>query len=60
VLAIHGISAKRKNNQLLIDEQTGTNIGSQLLQLLNEQHIVPESFQRIEPSLESIYLEVIK
>lgn len=60
VLAIHGISAKRKNNQLLIDEQTGTNIGSQSLQLLNEQHIVPESFQRIEPSLESIYLEVIK
>ncbi|EEV38338.1 hypothetical protein ECBG_00607 [Enterococcus casseliflavus EC20] len=60
LLASHGIAAERKNNQLLIDETADTNIGKQLLRLLNEQQIVPESFQRIEPTLEAIYLEVIK
>ncbi len=60
LLASHGIAAERKNNQLLIDETADTNVGKQLLQLLNEQQIVPESFQRIEPTLEAIYLEVIK
>ena len=60
VLAFHGIAAERKNNQLLIDETADTNVGKQLLRLLNEQQIVPESFQRIEPTLEAIYLEVIK
>lgn len=60
VLASHGIAAERKNNQLLIDETADTNVGKQLLRLLNEQQIVPESFQRIEPTLEAIYLEVIK
>lgn len=60
LLASHGIAAERKNNQLLIDETADTNVGKQLLRLLNEQQIVPESFQRIEPTLEAIYLEVIK
>ena len=60
LLASHGIAAERKNNQLLIDETADTNVGKQLLRLLNEQQIVPESFQRIEPTLEEIYLEVIK
>ncbi|MFS0998372.1 ATP-binding cassette domain-containing protein [Enterococcus casseliflavus] len=60
LLASHGIVAERKNNQLLIDETADTNVGKQLLRLLNEQQIVPESFQRIEPTLEAIYLEVIK
>lgn len=60
VLASHGIAAERKNNQLLIDETADTDVGKQLLRLLNEQQIVPESFQRIEPTLEAIYLEVIK
>ncbi|MEQ7291288.1 ATP-binding cassette domain-containing protein [Enterococcus casseliflavus] len=60
LLASHGIAAERKNNQLLIDETADTNVGKQLLRLLNEQQIVPESFQRIEPTLEVIYLEVIK
>lgn len=60
LLASHGIAPERKNNQLLIDETADTNVGKQLLRLLNEQQIVPESFQRIEPTLEAIYLEVIK
>lgn len=60
LLASHGIAAERKNNQLLIDETADKNVGKQLLRLLNEQQIVPESFQRIEPTLEAIYLEVIK
>lgn len=60
LLASHGIAAERKNNQLLIDETADTDVGKQLLRLLNEQQIVPESFQRIEPTLEAIYLEVIK
>lgn len=60
LLASHGIAAERKNNQLLIDETADTNVGKQLLRLLNELQIVPESFQRIEPTLEAIYLEVIK
>lgn len=60
LLASHGIASERKNNQLLIDETADTNVGKQLLRLLNEQQIVPESFQRIEPTLEAIYLEVIK
>lgn len=60
LLASHGIAAERKNNQLLIDETADTNVGKQLLRLLNEQQIVPESFQRIEPTLEAIYLEVNK
>lgn len=60
LLASHGIAAERKNNQLLIDETADTNVGKQLLRFLNEQQIVPESFQRIEPTLEAIYLEVIK
>lgn len=44
LLASHGIAAERKNNQLLIDETADTNVGKQLLRLLNEQQIVPESF----------------
>lgn len=60
ILEFLGFSPIVSKNQLTIHQQQGTDIGGQLIQLLNDHAIVPKVFRRDDPSLESLYLEVIK
>ena len=54
------IDWKRENHQLTIPENPSSQQGQKVLQLLVENELVPQLFQKNDSSLEKIYLEVVK